>query len=335
MSVEQPPVSIIMPCYNSADTLQAALDGALALEYPEYEVVVVDDCSTDGSFGILQSYAARSPLVRIFRLDRNSGVQVARDFASRQARYGWIASTDSDAVVPPGWLRAAALRFGDADLLGGRFLAEPRSYIEKCLNLTSLHREVPCAVFTSASTKMDPYAGGANLFYKISAYHTIGGYDLDVRAAEDLLLVASGIEKGLTYILDPALYVHHPYTPQSRTFKAFVDRSWQTHKWRKVAGKKSRLIRNRNRLMACAALSVCIAFAGAVSLLGVVSGTYCFALVLAGLLLLQASWLARNKERPFLLCLAGACLKFVRRVVGGMAIILPGDPTISGWSKRF
>ena len=335
MNRELPPVSIIMPCYNSYGTLPAALEGVLALDYPVYEVVVVDDCSTDESFGMLQAYAARSPLIRVYRLETNGGVQAARDFASQKARFDWIASTDSDAVVPRDWLLQAARSFGKADLLGGRFQATPTSYLERCLNPVPPRKDAACTVFTRATTRLDPCTGGYNLFYTASAYRAIGGFDPEVRAAEDLLLVAKGIEMGLTYVFDPALYVHHPYTPQSRTFGEFVRRSWQTHKWRKVAGGRSHLIRNRNRLLAAGVFSLGSAFLGAVLALGPGRGVACFLFALAAVLSMQALRRSRTGDTPFAPGLVGVCLKFVRRVVGGTAIVLPGGPTVSGWSKRF
>lgn len=333
MSVDKPPVSIIMPCYNSVETLTAALEGILALDYPVYEVIVVDDCSTDGSYEILREFAAASQVLRPFRLGKNSGVQAARDFATRQARYDWIASTDSDAVVPPSWLTDAAEHFGEADMIGGKFVAEPKSMIEAALDKFSLGKSLSTTFYTRRTTRLDPYVVGNNFFYRKSVFDAVGGYDQDVRAAEELLLVAKGIEAGFTYVFDPQLVVRHPFTPQCLTFREFLARNWQAHKWRKFVGGRSKLVRNRNRLIVSGAAVILTGFAGCAVFLGI-AGIPAFAGVLLFLLALQAFSHGVKTGTKFSLAFMGAVLKFVRRLVGGVAILLPGGPTSAGWSKR-
>jgi len=333
MTQHQPPVSIVMPCYNSIETLAQALDGVLALDYAEYELIVVDDCSTDDSLAVLRRYAEAHPLIRVFRLERNGGVQGARDFGARQARFGWIASTDSDAVVPRDWLSRAARNFADADLVAGVFLSRPETWIEKSLDSMSLNRQQSFSRFDRTTTRVDPYAGGANMFFTKAVFEAVGGYDQRFRAGEDLLLVAKAIEAGYRLSFDPEVAVYHPFSPRCRDLREFLRRNWEAHKWRKVMGKSSRLIRNRNLLMVGGAAGIPVLAVAA----GVAGGrgVALFLAALGCLLVLQAYRGMRKNASPFVYCLAGACLKLVRRVVGGMAIVLPGGPSRFGWSKRF
>ena len=67
----QLPVSVLVPVYNGEDTLAGCIESVLAQDYPALEVVVVDDCSTDGTNAVLSAYADR---VKALRNERNSGI---------------------------------------------------------------------------------------------------------------------------------------------------------------------------------------------------------------------------------------------------------------------
>ena len=100
MDVAAPPlVSVIVPSFNSARTLKGTLTSLCDLTWPNYELIVVDDGSTDGSPEI----ARRFP-VRLVLLARNSGAGLARMAGVEAARGEVLAFTDSDVVVAPEWL---------------------------------------------------------------------------------------------------------------------------------------------------------------------------------------------------------------------------------------
>ena len=74
---EHPPlISVVMPLFNTAQFLPAALESVLNQTYQNLQVIVVDDCSTDGSAEILASYD--DPRLEIFRMEENSHVCAAR-----------------------------------------------------------------------------------------------------------------------------------------------------------------------------------------------------------------------------------------------------------------
>ncbi len=93
------PVSVVIPVYNAEKTLNLCLDAVLNQDYPSFEVIVVDDCSTDSSPSIYSLYG-----VRIIRLDENRGPAYARQEGVKIARGEAIAFTDSDCVPPINWL---------------------------------------------------------------------------------------------------------------------------------------------------------------------------------------------------------------------------------------
>jgi glycosyltransferase involved in cell wall biosynthesis len=91
-------VSIVVVNYNNAQFLAAAIDSALAQEYPLCEVVVVDDCSTDHSRAIISGYSGR---IRYLLRDTNGGQVVAQDSAWPLARYPILIFLDSDDLLLP------------------------------------------------------------------------------------------------------------------------------------------------------------------------------------------------------------------------------------------
>jgi glycosyltransferase involved in cell wall biosynthesis len=91
-------VSIIVVNYNNAEFLAAAIDSALAQDYPLCEVIVVDDCSTDHSRAIILRYGGR---IRCLFRDTNGGQVVAQDSAWPLARYPILIFLDSDDLLLP------------------------------------------------------------------------------------------------------------------------------------------------------------------------------------------------------------------------------------------
>src|SRR4051812_21737897 len=69
-----PRVSVLILTYNNARTLARSLESMAAQDYPNYHVTVVDDCSSDESVAIAQSFAARFPVIRSFKNPQNLGL---------------------------------------------------------------------------------------------------------------------------------------------------------------------------------------------------------------------------------------------------------------------
>lgn len=91
-------VSIIIPVYNAEKYIGETLDSVIAQDYPYKEIVIVDDCSTDGSFAIISRYIKKGYNVKYYRMEKNSGVALARNKAIEIASGRYIAFIDSDDV---------------------------------------------------------------------------------------------------------------------------------------------------------------------------------------------------------------------------------------------
>ena len=90
-------VSVIMPTYNAGKFLSSSIDSILAQTYPNLELVITDDGSTDPlTISILKDYAAKDPRVKVKFLEKNSGPGFARNESIRRAEGRYIAFCDSD-----------------------------------------------------------------------------------------------------------------------------------------------------------------------------------------------------------------------------------------------
>lgn len=89
-------VSIITPAYNCELYIGKAIESAQAQSYSSWEMIVVDDCSTDSTRDRVLSYAASDSRIHLISLDNNSGAAVARTEAMRVAKGQYMAFLDSD-----------------------------------------------------------------------------------------------------------------------------------------------------------------------------------------------------------------------------------------------
>ncbi len=87
-------VSIIMPLYNAAGFVKETIESVLAQTYQNFELLITNDCSTDNSVEIVESF--RDPRIKLFHNEQNSGAAKTRNRSIREASGKWIAFLDSD-----------------------------------------------------------------------------------------------------------------------------------------------------------------------------------------------------------------------------------------------
>ena len=87
-------VSVIMPSYNSEEFIAESINSVLAQTYENFELLIVDDCSTDKTIEVVKGF--NDDRIKLFVNERNSGAAVSRNRAIREATGKWIAFLDSD-----------------------------------------------------------------------------------------------------------------------------------------------------------------------------------------------------------------------------------------------
>ena len=110
--MSEPSVSVLIPVYNGEHTLARCIDSVLAQQYPGLEVVVVNDCSTDGTAAVLDRYAGR---VTALRNERNSGIAKTYNHALRASRGEIVLMLASDcALASPDYVARMVRHFADS-----------------------------------------------------------------------------------------------------------------------------------------------------------------------------------------------------------------------------
>ncbi len=94
-------VSIIMPAFNCGEFIGITLDSVINQSYKNWEVIIVDDCSTDNTANIVQEYIKKDIRIKYHKLEKNSGAAVARNKAIDLATGKYMAFLDSDDVWFP------------------------------------------------------------------------------------------------------------------------------------------------------------------------------------------------------------------------------------------
>jgi glycosyltransferase involved in cell wall biosynthesis len=173
-----PRVSIVVCAYNAERTMEACLASLASLDYPDYEVIVVNDGSRDRTLEISQRHA----FCRIVS-QPNKGLSVARNVGAEAATGEIVAYTDSDCVADPDWLTylVAKMQSGDLVACGGPNFPPPED------------SRVPAAVAVSPggpthvllSDEIAEHIAGCNMAFRREALLHLGGFDPVFRAAGD------------------------------------------------------------------------------------------------------------------------------------------------------
>ena len=105
-------ISVIVPVYNTAAYLKGCMESILAQTFEDFEVLLVDDGSTDESPALCDAYAEQDRRVKVIHR-ANGGVSAARNQAVEQATGEWICYVDSDDEVKPDYLKTMVEAPGD------------------------------------------------------------------------------------------------------------------------------------------------------------------------------------------------------------------------------
>ena len=105
MSQSTPYFSLLFPAYNAQGTVARALESVLAQDFDDWELIAVDDGSTDGTLELLRAYAARDERITVIA-QANAGCAAARAVAQQAAHGNYLVKFDADDRLEPHWARA-------------------------------------------------------------------------------------------------------------------------------------------------------------------------------------------------------------------------------------
>jgi glycosyltransferase involved in cell wall biosynthesis len=199
---QTPRVSVVVCTYNGGRTLEQCLCSLRALDYPDYEVIVVDDGSTDATRAIL----GRFPEVRAIH-QANQGLSVARNVGLQAATGEVVAYTDSDCFADPAWLSLLVyqLQHSDAAAVGGPNLTPADGWSAACVASSPGQ---PTHVLES--DQVAEHVPGCNMAFRRDALLAINGFDPVYRKAGDDVDVCWRLQQAGHWItFAPGAFVWH------------------------------------------------------------------------------------------------------------------------------
>lgn len=198
-----PPVSIIVPAYNEGTVLGAAIDALLRIDYPTFEIIVVDDGSSDDTLATAREWEGMhgGVAVRVFT-KANGGKATALNVGIAQARYDFVFCMDADSTIAPESLRAAMPHFQDENVgavAGNVKVVNRENWLTRLQALEyieGLNMPRRAQGFIAA---VNIVPGPVGLF-RVEALQEVGGYDNDTFAEDaDLTFKVSAVGWKIVY----------------------------------------------------------------------------------------------------------------------------------------
>jgi glycosyltransferase involved in cell wall biosynthesis len=199
-----PKVSVVVACYNGERTLRACLDSLQRLDYPDYELILVDDGSTDATAQI----ASNRPNLRYIRHPQNLGLSVARNTGTAAAKGEIVAFTDADCRADPDWLYylVGDLLESDFAAIGGPNLLPP----EDSLIAAAVMVSPGGPAHVMLTDRQAEHIPGCNMAFYKWALDEVGGFDpIFHKAGDDVDLCWRLQQVGHKIGFSPAGFVWH------------------------------------------------------------------------------------------------------------------------------
>lgn len=217
-----PSVSVVVTVRNGHEHLRDCLDALAELEYPTYEVVVIDDGSTDNTVSVARSHpladCGRLEVVSVGTPDEPLGIGASRNHGVAVARSDVIAFSDADCRPRRNWLSELVPCLAAHDLVGGRVRPHGRDPVDEYEGINSSldMGEYAARIDPDGAT---PYLPTANLVGRRTVFETVPFPEQNV--AEDVDVCWRAFDRGFDVVYTPTGIVEHDYRADLR---AFADR---------------------------------------------------------------------------------------------------------------
>lgn len=218
-----PAVSVIMPSYNVRGCVTRAIDSVLAQTFGDFELIVVDDASSDGTAARVEHACAGDPRIKLLRMSRNRGPAYTRNVGFSAARAPWIALLDADDAWRPDRLERLMDQSEQVDAVFDNLVGyDAEADTETGVLFPGLRDgELSIEALLSPALPDSDYNFGylKPLLRREFLVAQALTYDVDLRTSEDLLLYLEMLIRGArTRLLNEPLYVYTtPVGHQSRS----------------------------------------------------------------------------------------------------------------------
>lgn len=208
-----PYFSIIIPLYNKAQYVCKALESVLGQTYGEYECIVMDDGSTDGSAEVVQNIMRNAQCTKGEKIrllsQPNQGVAAARNNAAKEARGAYLCFLDADDWWEPTFLEEMArhiFQYPDAGLYAANYVYYKPGKTHVALDMPTGYIDYPKSYLQS--TAMPVWTGAVAMPRRV--FEEMGGFPIGVKLGEDFLLWAkTAMRYPVAFLNKPLAYYNN------------------------------------------------------------------------------------------------------------------------------
>lgn len=215
-------ISVIVPAYNAGRTIVRCAESLMGLDYPNYEVIVVNDGSTDNTLALVKEFEKSGVFTVIDQ--KNSGPSASRNKAIALAKGEYIAFTDSDCIVEKNWLTELMKGFNASNpylIMGvGGDQQSPADETEFGRDLSGFFRNIgmvadyvkdPSGKTAITETEHNPTC---NVVYRKEVFGKVGLFNENLWPGEDVELDYKIRRNGFKLMFNPSAVVYH-YRPEN------------------------------------------------------------------------------------------------------------------------
>lgn len=198
-------VSIVIPALNEEKYIGKTLEAVTNLDYPDYEIFVVDNGSTDTTSDIVRSF----PRVQLIQIPER-GITKAREAGRRAATGEIIAQLDADSTPPKHWLTRGTSHFKNPNIVAvsGPYLYEGGPWWFKSVAFVVQVIFYPTTNILMRTLRSGAVLIGSNVFVRASTLEAIGGYDTSIAFYGEDSDTARKVSKLGRVCYAPRLYIY-------------------------------------------------------------------------------------------------------------------------------
>ena len=215
-------VSIVLPTYNGEQYLEAAIESVLAQTYQNWELIIVNDCSADGTANIAKRYERQDPRIRVIHNEENQKLPCSLNIGFRCASGNYLTWTSDDNCYKPGAIEAMVQVLENLPEYG--LVYSKVDYILEDEVAATYQISGPSQLYTENVV-------GACFLYKREILETVGEYDPDMILVEDYDYWLRISKKYKIFYIQESLYQYR-YHGKSLTATKYSEIKQQQHRLR-------------------------------------------------------------------------------------------------------
>jgi succinoglycan biosynthesis protein ExoO len=224
---DRPDIAIIMANYNGARFIAAGIESVIRQTLTSWELIVVDDASSDDSVAIAEQFAATDPRIKILTQKVNRGPAAARNRALQLVTARWVAIVDSDDLIPPQRLQCLLQR---ARITGATIIVDsllefssralPRPFLPTWLSERTSWISLDTFIGSNCLYARTPPLGYLKPMIRMDAIRELDlRYDETLRIGEDYYFLAHLMTQGYRLLLEPASFYFYRKHDKSVSYR--------------------------------------------------------------------------------------------------------------------